>query len=113
MSSVDFVAIAIDWLDAYRAGDIFIIDFYDIDASLRCDCGGEKELYGTHAIATYWQQRLVQKPARELIELRSDGSDVVLHFRVSGEIVKATLTFNPDGSLRHSRCGPLNNRVAA
>ena len=113
MSSVDLMAIAVDWLDAYRAGDLFIIDFYDVDASLQCDCGGKKESRGTHAIAAYWQQRLVQEPVGELIELQSDGSDVVLHFRMSAEIVKATLTFNPDGSLRHSRCGPLNNQVAA
>jgi ketosteroid isomerase-like protein len=81
MSSVDLVAIAVDWLDAYRAGDLFIIDFYDIDASLQCDCGGKKEMRGTHAIAAFWQQRLVQHPVGELIELRSDGGDVVMHFR--------------------------------
>ena len=113
MSSVDLMAIAVDWLDAYRAGDLFIIDFYDIDASLQCDCGGKKEFRGTNAIAAFWQQRLVEQPVGELIELRSDDSDVVLHFRVSDDTVKATLTFNPDGSLRHSRCGRLNNQVAA
>jgi len=111
MSSVDLMAIAIDWLDAYRAGDIFIVDCYADDARLQCNCGGKTEFRGTHAIATYWSHRLVEKPAGELIDLQWDGSDVVLHFGVSNEIVQATLTFDADGTLRHSRCGPVQRSV--
>ena len=43
MTSVDLMAAAIDWLDAYRAGDLFIVDCYADDASLQCDCGGKDE----------------------------------------------------------------------
>lgn len=111
MSAVDLMAIAIEWLDAYRAGDLFIVDFYADDASLQCDCAGKTETRGLHAIASYWRQRLVGKPAGELIDLQWDSSDVVLHFRVSDEIVEAVLTFNPDGSLRRSRCGLFNHQV--
>ena len=78
MSSVDLMVIAIDWLDAYRAGDLFIVDCYADDASLQCDCEGGKELRGTDAITAYWHQRLVEKPAGELIDLQWDGSDIVL-----------------------------------
>ena len=109
MTSFDPMAVAIDWLDAYRAGDLFIVDLYAEDASLRCDCGGEKELRGAGAITAYWQQRLVEEPAGELIDLQWEGSNVALDFRVPGGIVKAMLTFNADGSLRRSRCGPFNN----
>ena len=108
MSSIDLMGIAIDWLDAYRAGDDFIVDLYADDASLQCNCGGKKELRGTDAIAAYWRQRLVEKPAGELIDLQLDGCNIVLHFCVPGEVVQATLTFDADGLLRRSRCGPLN-----
>jgi hypothetical protein len=109
MTSVDLMGFAIDWLDAYRAGDLFIVDCYADDAYLQCECGGKKELRGTEAITAYWHQRLVDKPAGELIDLRWGGSDIVLHFHAPGGALQATLTFDPDGSLRRSRCSPLNN----
>ena len=107
MSSVDLMAIAVDWLDAYRAGDLFVVDCYADGASLQCDCGGKKEMRGTDAITAYWRQRLVETPAGDLIDLQWDGSDVVLDFRVPGGVVQTMLTFNADGSLLRSRCGPL------
>lgn len=112
MSSIDLIAIAIDWLDAYRAGDLFIVDCYADDASLQCDCGDKKELRGAHAIAAYWHQRFVETCAGDLIDLQWNGSDVVLHFRASDEILQAVLTFNPDGSLQRSRCALFNNQAA-
>ncbi len=33
--------------------------------------------------------------------------DIVLHYRVPGGVVQTMLTFNADGSLLRSRCGPL------
>ena len=112
MSSIDLMGIAIDWLDAYRAGDDFIVDLYADDASLQCDCGDRKELRGTGAIAAYWHQRLAEMPAGELIDLQGNGSDIVLHFRVPGAVVQAMLTFDVDGLLRSSRCA-LSDAVAA
>jgi hypothetical protein len=109
MSSPDLLGIAIDWLDAYRAGDLFIVDFYAEDASLHCDCAGNKQLRGAPAIAAYWHQRLAETPANDLIDLQWDGSDVILHFAVPDGVVKATLTFDADGALRRSRCEPWNN----
>ena len=109
MIPVDLMAAVIDWLDAYRAGDLFIVDCYADNASLQCHCGGEKELRGTDAITAYWHQRLVETPAGDLIDLRWDGSDVVLDFRVPGGVVQTMLTFNADGSLLRSRCGPLQS----
>jgi hypothetical protein len=108
-TSDDLLAVAIDWLDAYRAGDLFIVDCYADDASLQCDCGGRKDWRGTDAITAYWHQWLVERPAGELIDLQWKGSDVVLDFRVPGGVVRATLIFDADGALLHSRCGPLNN----
>ena len=112
MNSVDLMGIAIEWLDCYQAGDVYIVDLYAEDASLQCACEGRKELRGKGAIAAYWHQRLVEKPAGELIDLQGNGSDIVLDFRVAGSVVEAVLTFDADGSLVHSRCGPWNNKLA-
>ncbi|WP_247834255.1 hypothetical protein [Bradyrhizobium sp. 200] len=36
----DAMAAAVDWLDAYRAGDIeSILEFYADDAVIECGCG--------------------------------------------------------------------------
>jgi hypothetical protein len=35
MTSVDLMGLAIDWLGAYRASDLFIVDCYADDASLQ------------------------------------------------------------------------------
>ena len=109
MTSVDLMGVAIDWLDAYRAGDLFIVDLYADDASLQCHCGGEKELRGTDAITAYWRHRLVENPAGDLIDLQWDGSDVVLDFRVPGELCRRCSRLMPTGSLLRSRCGPLQS----
>lgn len=73
----------------------------------------QKELLGTHTITACWRERLVETPAGEVTDLQWYGSEVVLHFRVSDEIVEAVLTFNQDGSVRRSRCGLFNNLDAA
>jgi hypothetical protein len=50
MSSFDPMAIAIDWLDCYRAADPSILDLYAPDAALECACDGAKTLIGRSAI---------------------------------------------------------------
>jgi len=107
ITTVDLMGLANDWLDAYRAGDLFIVDCYADDASLQCDCGGKTQLRGTDAITTYWRQRLAKNPAGDLIDSQWDGTNVVLDFRVTGGTVQARLTFDADGSLVRSRCAPV------
>ncbi|MHC4043484.1 hypothetical protein [Bradyrhizobium sp. 23AC] len=49
------MAIAIDWLDAYRAGDIeAILGMYAEGAVVRCGCGGVKTITGNEALRAYW-----------------------------------------------------------
>lgn len=106
MSSFDPMAAAIDWLDAYRARSLSIIDQYAVDAALECGCGGAKELYGRAAIREYWRQRFVDKPAGELTDLQADGDSIVVSYEVPNEIVQAILRFDDEGKIRRSVCGP-------
>ncbi|WP_245453708.1 hypothetical protein [Bradyrhizobium sp. AC87j1] len=49
------MAIAIDWLDAYRAGDIeAILGMYAEGAVVCCGCGGVKTITCHEALRAYW-----------------------------------------------------------
>jgi hypothetical protein len=111
MASFDPMAAAIDWLDAYRAGSISIVDMYAEEAALECTCGGAKVLYGRAGITEYWRERFVERPAGELTDLRQEGDDIVIAYRVPGAVVQAILTFNGEGNIRRSQCGPSEAEV--
>jgi len=105
--SFDPMAEAIDWLDAYRAGDISIVDMYAHDAALDCGCSGGATFRSRGAIRGYWKHRFVRAPAGELVNLYMDGSAVALSYRVPAATVLAILTFNDVGKIVRSACGPI------
>jgi ketosteroid isomerase-like protein len=54
MTPCDPVAIAEDWLDAYRAGRVRqMVDLYSPDAVIDCACGSNRVIYGEEDIAAY------------------------------------------------------------
>jgi hypothetical protein len=106
MSSFDPLAVAIDWLDAYRAKALSIVELYADSAALECACSGAKELYGRAAISEYWRQRFIEKPAGELTDIRPDGDSVVVSYRVPDGVEQAILRFDDEGRIRRSVCGP-------
>jgi hypothetical protein len=111
MSSFDPIAAATDWLDAYRAASLSIVDLYDDSASLECSCGGYKVIVGKSAIAEYWRHRFVGKPAGELEDMYALGSAIVVHYRGPNGTVQAILNFNEAGKVERSRCGPSSVEV--
>lgn len=106
MSSFDPMAAAVDWLDAYRANDLSIVDLYAPDASLECGCNGQATVIGRAALTEYWRQRFVEKPAGELEGLQMDDRTVVVSYAVTEGLVQARLNFNDAGEIVHSECGP-------
>jgi hypothetical protein len=102
MLSFDPMAVAIDWLDAYRAASLSIADFYAEDATL--ECGGGQVLVGRIAIAAYWQRRFADKPAGELEDLQPDGAGIVISYRVPDGVVQTVLVFDHIGKIERSRC---------
>ena len=107
MSSFDPMAVAIDWLDAYRAASLSIVDLYADGATLECDCNGQTIIFGREAIAEYWRQRFVDKPAGELTDFQPDGDAIVVCYRVADGAVQAILDFDPSGKIERSRCALL------
>jgi ketosteroid isomerase-like protein len=107
MTPVDPMAVAVDWLDAYRAARINqIVGMYSRDAVIERACGGCKIIHGQEEITVYWKHRFIESPALELEELRMDGGAVAVSYRTSSGIVQALLDLTSDGLISRCRCSP-------
>ena len=110
MTPCDPMAVAVDWLDAYRAARINqIVSMYSPDAVIECACGGRKIIHGQEGIAAYWRQRFIEMPAFELEDLQADGGAVVISYRASSGSVQALLDIAEDGMINRCRCGPIRD----
>lgn len=105
--SLDPMAAAVDWLDAYRDGDIeTILTLYAHNAVLHCGCGGMKTVSGKDGLRTYWQQRLLDYPASDLDDLRPSEGGAAISYVTSDNVVGASLTFDASGKIASQTCGP-------
>ena len=104
----DAMAAAVDWLDAYRAGDIeAILEMYGDGAVIECGCGGMKTITGEEGLRSYWTGRLREFPATVLEDVEPSGdTGAAILYVTHGEIVAATLEFDRDGRIVTLRCGP-------
>jgi hypothetical protein len=108
MNPCDPMAVAVDWLDAYRDASLDqIVAMYRPDGVIECACGGGKIIQGKEGISAYWRYRFLQMPALELEELQTDGGAVVVSYRTSSGIVQALLDIADDGLITRCRCGPV------
>jgi ketosteroid isomerase-like protein len=102
MSSFDPMAVAIDWLDAYRAADLdLLVGLYASDATLEC---GKTVIAGPEAIAAYWRDRFTKAAAGELEDLTAAGSDVVVSYRLPTGIGHTSISFDQVGKIRRCSC---------
>ena len=110
MTPADPMAVAVDWLDAYRAARINqIMGMYSPDAVIDCACGGNKTIHGEEGIAAYWQRRFVESPALDLVDLQVDDGAVAVTYRTSSGIVQALLDVTEDGLIAYCSCGPVDS----
>jgi hypothetical protein len=101
------MAIAIDWLDAYRAAKLdTILDLYDDEASLECGCGCEKTLVGKTALREYWIKRFAEQPAIELEDIQPTTDGVALAYQTSEGPVRVVFSFDAAGKIGRTLCGP-------
>ena len=98
MTPCDPMAVAVDWLDAYRAARINqMVGMYSPDAVIDCACGGRRSSTVEEGIAAYWRHRFIESPALELEDLQVDGEAVVVTYRTNSGIVQALLDIAEDG----------------
>lgn len=109
MRPCDPMAVAVDWLDAYRTARIDqMVTMYSPDAAIDCACeSGRVVIHGEEGIATYWRHRFVESPALELMDLQADGEAVVITYRTSSGIVETLLDIAEDGRITCCACGPV------
>lgn len=108
MRPCDPMAVAVDWLDAYRAARINqIVGMYSPNAMIECACGGRKVIHGLEGIAAYWRHRFIDSPAVEVEDLQMEGGAVAVSYRTTGGIVQALLDIRDDGLISRCRCGPI------
>jgi hypothetical protein len=107
----DPLAIAVDWLDACRTGELSaLLDLYDEQATLECDCE-RVILGGRESIAAYWvapkiESKLVSAVTLDDITLTGDGVQVDYQ-KYEGNPVRIQFRFSPSGKILHTSCGPL------
>ena len=102
----DALAVAVDWLDAYRAAKLDVmLDLYDDDASVECGCGGQKVLVGKAALREYWIKCFTEKNALELDDIEPAGDGVALAYQSREGLVRVVFSFNAAGKIARSHCG--------
>ena len=103
MQPCDPMALAVDWLDAYRAARIDqIVGMYSPDAVIECACGGRMIIHSSQeVIAAYWRHRLVESPAYGLEDLQVDGAAVAVSY------IRALRDIADNGLIVRCGCGPV------
>ncbi|QIO37210.2 MULTISPECIES: nuclear transport factor 2 family protein [Bradyrhizobium] len=107
--SFDPMAAAIDWLDAYRAGDIeAILELYAEDAVVHCGCSGAT-ITGRKALRAYWIDRLRKYPAGTLDDLNPSHNDgTMISYITDTGVMRALIAFDAAGRIKMLDCSPLH-----
>ena len=103
----DPMAVAIDWLDAYRASRLdAMLNLYDDEACIECGCGGQTVLVGKPALKEYWKHRLAEQALLELEDIQPVGDTVALAYRTATGQVQIVFSFSASGRIARTHCGP-------
>ena len=106
--SFDPMAVAVDWLDAYRAGDLeTIMELHADDAVVHCGCSGAQTITGREALRAYWSDRLQNFPAGTLDDLNPSDNGTVISYVTSTGVMSALLAFDAVGRIKLLDCSPL------
>lgn len=106
--SFDPMAVAVDWLDAYRAGDLeTIMELHADDAVVHCGCSGAQTITGREALRAYWIDRLQNFPAGTLDDLNPSDNGTIISYVTSTGVMSALLAFDAVGRIKLLDCSPL------
>ena len=104
--SFDPMAAAVDWLDAYRDGDIeTLLGMYAENVVVHCD-GGVKTLAGKEALRAYWIDRLGKYRAFGLADLQPSHDGPAISYITSSGVQRAVLVFDGAGKIKTFDCAP-------
>ena len=116
LDEFDPLAVAIDWLDAGKLGDLDgLLGLYDERATLECDCEGVV-LTGRQSLSAYWKPKLESKlpAAFALSDMTPTGDGVQVDYQnCEGKPVRIHFRFTPSGKIAHTSCGLLGRQYTA
>lgn len=105
----DALAVAVDWLDAYRAARLdAMLDLYDDDASVECGCDGQTVVVGKTALKQYWLRCFAEKAGLtlELDDIQPAGDGAALAYHSNTGLVRVVFFFDSaTGKIARMRCG--------
>jgi ketosteroid isomerase-like protein len=105
--SFDPMAVAVDWLDACRAGDIeMILEMHAEDAVVHCGCGDVKTVTGRDALRAYWVDHLRKYPASTLDDLNPSHAGPLLSYVTGTGVMRALFEFDATGRIKTLNCAP-------
>jgi SnoaL-like domain len=103
--SFDPMAAAIDWLDAFRSGDLeSVVEMFADEAVVLCGCCSAAWIADKSGLRTFWQQRLHDCAPTDLDDLQPSGEGVMLTYRMGDSLVAATLDFDAAGRIVSMQC---------
>ena len=101
----DTMAAAVDWLDAYRAGDIeALLKMHADGAVVDCCCSGGATVTDGESLRNYWEKRLRDYPASDLDDLNACSEGASLSYLSHGRVISSVLEFDPTGRIIRTRC---------
>ena len=104
----DPMAVAVDWVDAYRAARINqIVGLHSPDAVIECACGGRRSSKVREASQPTGDIASLKCPRSELEDLQADGGVAVVSYRTRNGTVQALLDIAENGLITRCRCGPV------
>jgi hypothetical protein len=108
------LAVAIDWLDAYRAGDIeAILAMFAEDAVVHCGCCcGGKTITSREALRSYWVDRLREHPADTLDDLNPSHDGTMISDVTRTGVMSALFAFDDAGRIKELDCNPSHQTAA-
>ncbi|WGR73278.1 MULTISPECIES: nuclear transport factor 2 family protein [unclassified Bradyrhizobium] len=102
--SFDPMAAAIDWLDAYRAGDLdTILRMYADNAVTDCSCCVKEIVTDKVRLRTFLAERLKDCGASDLDDLQPIADGASVSYAAPNRVVHAILEFGTDGKIVRMR----------
>ncbi|WP_143278316.1 nuclear transport factor 2 family protein [Bradyrhizobium sp. UFLA03-84] len=105
--SVDPMATAIDWLDAYRARDLdTLMSLFGDEAILECTWCVSETIVGKEPLRAFWPERFSDCGASiEVHDIMPEHDGASISYVARNELMMATLKLAPDGKIAFMRWG--------
>jgi len=106
--SFDLMAATVDWLDAYRDGDLDgILDMYADDAVIDCSCCVKEIVTGRDRLKAFWTERLKDCVPSNLEDLRPLAEGVSVSYVGPNGVANVVFRFGHHGKITFMRwCAP-------